>query len=456
MAEEESKNGGLPASTPGAVGDPASYGASFVRALGGSVTALTARRDELFAATPPEKRAAISARHRKVAEHYGLPWHEECCAIARALGWGEDDFWQFLFLNDALTECTSWIVHAGASADGRMILHKNRDNDPGGQNAMFHAPAGRHRWFGAGDLWRTTPRMALNDAGLAVAMNAGDDASDPKRPEGFSISDVSSWLIETCGSVAEVKAALERLIADGNFRGAGTILFFVDPHGGAIAEMSPSHLVIADVSFGFDLRSNDWKLPGMVSLSERGHQGLIAEYRRELYLRRALRRCLQSPEKIRLADIRALSRSRESADLGDLTSLCRTSSISAATMMPDAEFPAELSCSWLALGPMRNALYVPVPMGLRETPLAFSDGRWAALCCDLQQRNGIDHDGDALLADREAAIERAYRAAEAEARDLLRRGAREAARDLLQRVCMEIYCGARAFLEDFRPAPRRF
>ena len=43
-----------------------------------------------------------------------------------------------------------------------------------------------------------------------------------------------------------------------------------------------------------------------------------------------------------------------------------------------------------------------------------------------------------------------------EARDLLRRGARDAARDLLQRACAEIYRGARAFLEDFRPAPRRF
>ncbi len=456
VSEAEVTTSALPAFVPGAVGEPGSYGDSFVRALGGSVSALTARRDALFAGVPPEQRAEMAARHRKIVEHYQLPWYTECRMIARALGWEDEAFWQFLLLNDGFTACTSWIVHAGAGADGRMVLHKNRDYDPGGQNAMFHAPAGRYRWFGAGDLWRITPRMAINEAGLAVAMNAGDDCSDPDRKDGFSVSEVTKWLLETCGTVEEVKNSLRRLTADGYFRGGGTILFFIDPQGGAIAEMSPEHLVIADVPFGFDLRSNDWKLPGMVSLSERGHQGLMAEYRRELYLRRGLRRCMQSPEKIRLADIRALSRSRESADLGDLTSLCRSSTVSAATMVPDGEFPAELSCCWLSLGPVRNSLYVPVPMGLQAVPEVFADGRWAARCAEWQKQNGIDHDGDALLIAAEQEIESRYRAVEAEVRDLLRQGGTGKARDILRKECAVIYQRAGQFLAHFHPSPKRF
>lgn len=57
----------------------------------------------------------------------------------------------------------------------------------------------------------------------------------------------------------------------------------------------------------------------------------------------------------------------------------------------DSEFPAYLSCAYIALGPQRHTVYLPVPMALRQLPDKIRDGRWGEMAYAHQEAFGPEH-----------------------------------------------------------------
>ncbi len=389
-------------------------------------------RDALFAKVKPDERSRLLARYKSLVARYAPGWLEEQQAISAALGWETDDYTFFNLLRDDKLACTSWIITPDAAADQKMILHKNRDYSGDQLAAGFRRRAERLRWFGIGDRWSYAPRFAVNEKGLAAVMNAGERNS-LKRPEaGFKAPDTLLLMAEHCGNVDEALVLLKVLIDGNDYADEGTIYLLIDPLKAAIVECVPGRMVTAPVDFAFEPRTNHWELPGMSSFSERNVNSILVEERREYFVRRSLRQ-FQKSGGIDLAEIRQLSRARNGGLFGGLEPVCREDTISGATFVPDAEFPAELTTVYLALGPVRNTVYLPLPLAVTKLPAPFFDGDWGRAGFVRRDRDGLDADHLGPVEALEKELDTTYRLAVNEARALLRQGKTAEAREKLQR-----------------------
>jgi hypothetical protein len=414
----------------GPKGAPEEVGAAFVRALGPAAAALTAQRDQLFARHPADKRREMLEHYLVPVEKYAPNWIEECRAVSRALGWPDDDYAMYNLLVDDKLGCTSWIVTPEAGADRRMMLHKNRDYSGTHLAAFSRQSAGFYRWLFIGERWSWAPRFAVNEKGFAIVMNAGDTNTD-RRGVGLKAPDTLMLLAERCATVTEGVAMIERLVKDGDYADEGTIYLLIDPKAAAIVECSPQHVVSTPVPFGFELRTNSWKLAGMTSISTNPPSMMLIENRREYLIRHRLRQAKASDGGIGLEEIWALSRSREGALYHGLEPVCRNATISGATFVPDAEFPDVLTTVYLALGPVRNCVYLPIPLAARELPRFFFNGEWGDRAFAIRDQLGIDHDELPRFQALEKELLREFNRTAEQARMLLRQGKKAAAIRLL-------------------------
>lgn len=389
-------------------------------------------RDALFAKVKPDERSRLLARYKAIAGRYAPGWLEEQQAISAALGWGADDYTLFNLLHGDQLAATSWIITPDAAADKKMILHQNRDSSGDQLAANFRHRAERFRWFGIGDRWSYAPRFAVNEKGFAAAMSAGERNS-VKRPEvGFNAPDTLLLMAEHCGSVDEALVLLKVLIDGNDYGDEGTIYLFIDPLKAVIVECVPGRMVTAPVDFAFEPRTTYWELPGMASFSERDVNSIMIEERREYFVRKSLQQ-YQKSGGIDLAEIRKLSRARNGGLFGGLEPVCREGTISGATIIPDAEFPAELTTVYLALGPVRNTVYLPLPLAVTKLPAPFFDGDWGRAGFARRDRDGLDADNLGPVEALEKELDTTYNLAVTEARALLRQGKTAEARSKLQR-----------------------
>ena len=97
----------------------------------------------------------------------------------------------------------------------------------------------------------------------------------------------------------------------------------------------------------------------------------------------------------------------------------------------DPEFPAVLSCAYLALGPQRHTVYLPVPMALRQLPDKIRDGRWGEMAYAHQEAFGPEHGDLPKIVELEDRFVAEFRAARDRARELLKAGKQDEAVELL-------------------------
>jgi predicted choloylglycine hydrolase len=112
-----------------------------------------------------------------------------------------------------------------AIAGPAPVLVRNYDYAPSRLEGVVQSTAwGEHRVIGMSDcLWGLLDGM--NDAGLAVSLTFGGRRV---LGDGFGIPVIVRYLLETCGSVAEARAALERVPVN-----LAHNLTLVDTHGEA-------------------------------------------------------------------------------------------------------------------------------------------------------------------------------------------------------------------------------
>ena len=130
--------------------------------------------------------------------------------------------------------------------------------------------------------------------------------------------------------------------------------------------------------------------------------------------------------------------------------------IASTMFVPDRAFPEMLSTVFIAIGPPRHTVYLPVPMGATEFPEELADGDLGLVAFALRDKYGLD---DPLHLDRFAALEKElmeeYSATCEKARIELRANRRKEAAELLTANFRKQFGKVRDFLQsELASAPR--
>lgn len=417
-------------------GPGSDYGNFFIKNLAGSLERLNKERDEKFAKMPPDRRYAYTRKYIELVEKFSPHWLIEFKSISLALGWPENDYASYTGLSYSAPssghECTSWLVMPDMTSTEKIILHKNRDTGMRRLAVITRNTPRFYRWTGIGDLWQSSPCFVMNEKGLTAVMNSGDPCSD-NRDVGLTTPNLLRLLAEQCATVDEAVTLFRKVIAEKAYAHSrsGSIFFLADSRRAVIIENSANHLAVAPVDFGFAIRANSWQLPGMIALSNKTPRQLLGDNHREYYVRENLLNIIKSGRKINPSDNYTLSRGRE----GDISEqrfpLCWDNTVSAATLVPDGEFPDVLTTIYFALGPPGNTIYLPLPMAVNELPLAFVNGEWGARALDFRKSAGMEHGKLDRMTDFENKLLKEFDIVCSEARALLRNGQKNEAVKLL-------------------------
>ena len=330
------------------------------------------------------------------------------------------------------------------------MLQKNRDF--GGQNLisvrLFRATPGRYKVLTVGDLWNSGAGAVMNEKGLMIVQNDGPGGEPGLTKFGVNCVYVLRLLAEKCATAAEAEAMLRKLHARGVVRGA-SIYLIADPERGFVVEVTSRRLAAAEVGFGFEARANNFLLPGMASF-----KGMVRS--REDFLNGENRRCaaieffaarLREKGTLSPSDLMACSRLRDpEAEKLKWRQICMKHTIASTLFVPDRAYPEMLSTVFIAIGPPRHTIYLPVPMGVTEFPEELADGEMGLLAFSMRDKYGLDH----VHLDRFKALERELMSEHfmtcEEALKLLRVNRRKEAAALLTQNFRRQFAKARNFI----------
>lgn len=398
---------------------------------------------EIFMEEYTGKLAKLSASERQrrntaFIEHvqkFAPEWLSEFSSMDRALALPDGHYLSLLAAQNwqepEQHECTSWIVMPDLTKDKNLLIHKNRDAE-----ATKHAPTwvkrpGKIGWLGSCSPLSPFPLMGVNEKGLVAMMNNAD-AYDGWNSSGLSTPMITRIILENCGTCQEAAGLLDKILAEkAYYHGkTGSIFFFAEPKLAGVYEFSANRSAYFPFTFGYAIRANTWQLPGMVALSKKTATQVAGDDFREYQVRDALMAAVKRGG-IEVEDCFAASRLRG----GDLTKqlfpVCWANSTAFASFEIDREFP-ELHTMYLASGPSRNTIVIPIPIGAAALPAKMFSGEWTALAQDFKAKAGMDHDKLPEIEKVEKELCANYRSVKEEARMLLRQGKKQEAITLLQ------------------------
>ena len=182
----------------------------------------------------------------------------------------------------------------------------------------------------------------------------------------------------------------KRLIA------GGLIFLIADPQRAFAVECSPGHFASYEIKGTYCVYSSMWKMPEMQAVSRRSPRSYGWSTQREWAAREMLQRGRQSGNTISAAESIAASRAgsaeintKENEKARDKSPVNNTiaNKFSADGFLfeIDREFPGVLSCAYVAFGPARHTVYLPVALGAAEalpaelTPTPWKTGALARL-----------------------------------------------------------------------------
>jgi hypothetical protein len=280
---------------------------------------------------------------------------------------------------------TEWIVTPIFSGSGRMLLHANRGTATGKVPPvwMSYDPAGK----GTYGFLRIGNKggmcfAGINEKGLAAAYTTGDPTDDPLPPQSNRNWSGHTAVVTSLRSAATADGArslLHKAFKDKLINGT-MVVFFADPRKAVIVECSPRHYASWDLKDSYCVYSHMWKLPGMDDGSVRSTGSAEVCTMREWGVREGLRRVRTADGKIPVAGSLAVSR-LNTADL-NTEEYQKQRGKSPVQYAPynqnaqdsylfelDAEFPEFLSRVYIAFGPARHTVYLPIALpALKDLP----------------------------------------------------------------------------------------
>lgn len=409
--------------------------------------------DKLDKLKNAEYRAHFAEAFYRMLEVNGLPGcRAEDEAIERALNWKKGDF---TFHNNYFytrTGCTSWIITPEISSTGACMVQKNRDYK--GQNLLsarlFRAMPGKYKIITVNDLWSSGAGAVMNEKGLMIVQNDGSNVLQSDWfPSKVNIGSIFTlrYVAEHCANLDEAVAMMKKLHRLGLVRSISLYLL-ADPERGMIFEATPRHFSCSEVNFSFEVRANNYLLPGMRGSVAQKRDAFLNGANRRYAASEFLRKVVENKGKVAPFDLMQLARFREPEieKSYKYRSVCVNASLASTMFVPDRQFPDYLSVTFVALGPQRHTVFLPIPMGLSAIPESLTNGDWGTKAIKLSEKLPLDHH---KLPEFEAVetrfIDEFFAAREA-ARKLLLTGKRQEAVKLLDELFRRQYAQAQEFL----------
>ena len=356
---------------------------------------------------------------------------------------------------------TDWIVLPHASASGRMLLHALRDNGKPVSTDIRLDKGGRIRSLRIGNNKNGFTFAGINYCGVAVLATGGDPTRD-KNPRYnkrlYSGSNAVNLILRNCRTAEQ---AVD-LLRDGAKKSLiyGSLIFFIaDPNRAFIVECSHRHFAVSELTKGFCAYANVWKLPGMQDASTRSPKFQSWQFQREWTVSEMLRRA-RSDGKISLAESLATSRvgpleinapafekARDKWRINNTPAI--RNSADGVLFEIDREFPGVLSCAYVAFGPPRHTVYLPIPVGAAEKlPAELTPNPWKAGALARNKAAKADTPIDPRLIAFEKNLLMEFAKKREEARQLLRAKKHAEARALLQATLKRQATELDAFLKS--------
>lgn len=284
----------------------------------------------------------------RFAECFAPYWLDEAAGLAAVTEVDEGELLAYLagkyrelfFVED----CTSFAAVGSATADGRTLFHKNRDNAARNQACWYKSvtdssgPAG---FCTVGDTSDLGPMMMVNDHGLAGSADMG--GLDETRPRGRGVMNpyILRLIAERAERCEDALEIIQQMIRDEWYAGGaktGTHWLFADRFGRALrvaqnAEREEHWLVEDEIVF---LARGETEGAALVT----GRRGQVT-----------------------VTDMQAAATH---------PTICFTSSISGLTVQIDPRQPARLTTAWPALPAWSPAM--PVYLAARTVPLVLANG----------------------------------------------------------------------------------
>ena len=275
---------------------------------------------------------------------------------------------------------TDWMVLPRYSKTGMTLLHGCRNSPkrmplklhyvkPGKDGKFHYLAVGNKGGFRFG---------GVNERGVAGIFTGGGpmvDKNPPKSPDNFTGRKAVTEILRNCATAQEAEALL-RGAADKKLIEGALIIFVVDRNHAWVIECSPDNYVSWELPHAFCVYANLWKLPGMDASSISPVERTLKCCQREWAAREMLRRRLDADKSISRQNSFAASRLNTCELNGEEYAKARSktgkrrfdtapynsSSHDSYLIEVDPEF-GELSCIYVAYGPARHTVYLPVPFG---------------------------------------------------------------------------------------------
>ncbi|MBQ9088895.1 MAG: hypothetical protein IJY46_08990 [Lentisphaeria bacterium] len=398
-------------------------------------------------------RAQFAEAFHLMLENNGLPsYRVEDEAIERALKWKKGDF---TFHNNFFytrTGCTSWIITPEVSATGACMVQKNRDYK--GQNLLsarlFRAFPGKYKVITVNDLWSSGAGAVMNERGLMIVQNDGNSAVGSayyNRSTHIGSIFTLRYVAEHCANLDEAAAMMKKLHRMGLVRSLSLYLM-ADLDRGMIFEATPRYFACGEVNFSFEVRANNYLLPGMRNVIKQKRDAFLNGANRRYAASEFLRNVIAEKGKVAPFDLMRLARFREPEieKQFKFRSVCVDASLSSIMFVPDRQFPDYLSVTFVALGPQRHTVFLPIPMGLTAVPESLANGDWGKRALDLKKKLPLDHNFIPEFEKVETRFIDEYFVVREQARKLLVNGKRKEAAALLDNVFRRQYKEAQEFL----------
>ncbi len=429
---------------------PEIFSAEFLRIRGVGKTEFLKLMAEKEKKVLKNRRKACVEAFRKHVETFAPDWFEEFSGMDQALGLSADTYLAYLaygaWQEPERPECTSWIVMPELTKSKRLLIHKNRDSSEKEHAPVFRRAPGKIGWIGSCARASAFPAMGVNEKGLVVIMNNADPC-DQWNTSGLSTPMIARILLENCSTPDEAAALLEKIGKAGAYSHGktGSIFFFADAKKAGIVELAAARSIYVPFEFGYLIRANSWRLPGIAALSKKTSKQLEGDAFREYLVRDGILEAIRKGG-CEAEDFFSISRTRGGCLEEDRFPVCWDNSNSFGTFEIDPEFP-ELTTLFLASGPPRNMIAVPIPVGAFALPADMLSGKWTAMGFAFKQKAGMDHPKSAELAAVENKLCPEYRVVREQARILLRKGDRKGAAELLRNTLSAQFARAKEAFE---------
>ena len=402
-----------------------------------------------------QRAARAEAFHRMLEINSFSSNRAEDEAIERALGWKKGDFTWHNNTFYTKTGCTSWIITPDVSATGACMVQKNRDYK--GQNLLsarlYRAEPGKYKVITVNDLWSSGAGAVMNEKGLMIVQNDGSSVLKqelPNRSITVGCIFMLRHIAEHCANLDEAVAMLKKFYQTELGR-SSSIYLLADLDSGAIIETTGKHLAYAEVNFAYEVRANNYLLPGMRSTVNKTREAFLNGANRRYAASEFLRKVVADKGRIAPFDLMRLARFRqpELEQSHKYRSVCVNASLASTMFVPDRQFPEYLSVAFVALGPQRHTVFLPIPMGVSAMPESLINGDWGSKALALSNVLPLDHQYIPEFETVETRFIDEFFAAREQARKLLVSGKRPEAVKLLDNVFRKQYAEAKQFLADF-------